>query len=161
MNSSLPSCLLLLCLVQLILSMVTMDILSISSMMVLIVMTRRTNSAIRSQKNMKNVMLIMKFLIALLSVTLVSGAANPGHGDHGHIEYQQHDGPHCHDKKDQQCHKIPKEQEHEECYVDYEIVVDVTYIEECEYVTKTYCHEEQESRYHHSRIVGHDSRVVD
>merc|ERR1712066_318015 len=27
--------------------------------------------------------------------------------------------------------------------------------------TKTYCHEEQESRYHHSRIVGHDSRVVD
>merc|ERR1712114_107919 len=103
----------------------------------------------------------MKFLVALLSVTLVSGAANPGHGDHGHIEYQQHDGPHCHDKKDQQCHKIPKEQEHEECYVDYEIVVDVTYIEECQYVTKTYCHEEQESRYHHSRIVGHDSRVVD
>merc|ERR1712090_45208 len=47
------------------------------------------------------------------------------------------------------------------CYVDYEIVVDVTYIEECQYGTKTYCHEEQESRYHHSRIVGHDSRVVD
>merc|ERR1711887_77487 len=83
----------------------------------------------------------MKFLVALLSVTLVSGAANPGQGDHGHIEYQQHDGPHCHDKKDQQCHKIPKEQEHGECYVDYEIVVDVTYIEECQYVTKTYCHE--------------------
>merc|ERR1711931_547771 len=103
----------------------------------------------------------MKFLVALLSATLVYGAANPGHEDHGHIEYQQHDGPHCHDKKDQQCHKIPKEQEHEECYVDYEIVVDVTYIEECQYVTKTYCHEEQESRYHHSRIVGHDSRVVD
>ena len=103
----------------------------------------------------------MKFLVALLSLTLVHGAANPGHDDHGHIEYQQHDGPHCHDKKDQQCHKIPKEQEHEECYVDYEIIVDVTYIEECQYVTKTYCHEEQESSYHHSRIVGHDSRVVD
>merc|ERR1719230_730642 len=66
----------------------------------------------------------MKFLVALLSATLVYGAAHPGHEDHGHIEYQQHDGPHCHDKKDQQCHKIPKEQEHEECYVDYEIVVD-------------------------------------
>merc|ERR1712106_626619 len=102
----------------------------------------------------------MKFLVALLSLTLVHGAANPGHDDHGHIEYQQHDGPNCHDKKDQQCHKIPKEQEHEECYVDYEIIVDVTYIEECQYVTKTYCHEEQESSYHHSRIVGHDSRVV-
>merc|ERR1739849_59652 len=59
----------------------------------------------------------MKFLVALLSATLVYGAAHPGHEDHGHIEYQQHDGPHCHDKKDQQCHKIPKEQEHEECYV--------------------------------------------
>merc|ERR1712189_142084 len=80
-------------------------------------------------------------------------AAKPG--SHGYSS-----GPRCHDKKDQQCHKIPKEQEHEECFVDYEIVVDVTYIEECEYVTRTYCHEEQESSYLHSRIVGHDSRVV-
>merc|ERR1711970_794439 len=64
-NTWLPSCLLLLCLVQLILAMVTMDILSISSMMVLIVMTRRTNSAIRSQKNknMKNVMLMMNTML--------------------------------------------------------------------------------------------------
>merc|ERR1711970_1518815 len=101
----------------------------------------------------------MKLVVVLLSTTLVYGAAKPGH--EGHIEYQHHEGPHCHDKKDQQCHKIPKEQEHEECYVDYEIVVDVTYIEERQYVTRTYCHKEQESRYHHSRIVGHDSRVVD
>merc|ERR1719244_2272514 len=28
-------------------------------------------------------------------------------------------------------------------------------------ITRTYCHEEQESSYLHSRIVGHDSRVVD
>ena len=101
----------------------------------------------------------MQALVLLFSAALVYGAANAGH-DYGHIEYQQHDGPHCHDKKDQKCHKVPKEQEHEECYVDYEIVVDVTYIEQCEYVTRTYCHEEQESSYHHSRIVGHDSRVV-
>merc|ERR1711970_781161 len=67
----------------------------------------------------------MKLLVVLLSTTLVYGAAKPGH--EGHIEYQHHEGPHCHDKKDQQCHKIPKEQEH---------------------------------NYHHSRIVGHDSRVV-
>ena len=102
----------------------------------------------------------MQFLVVLLSATVAYGAANPG-GHEGHIEYQQHEGPHCHDKKDQQCHKIPKQQEHEECYVDYEIIVDVTYVEECEYVTRTYCHEEQESSYHHSRIVGHDSKVVD
>merc|ERR1712121_125272 len=98
----------------------------------------------------------MKFLVALLSATLVYGAANPGHGDHGHIEYQQHDGPHCHDKKDQQCHKIPKEQEHEECYVDYEIVVDVTYIEECQYVTKTYCHDSRVVDEYHADHYGHD-----
>merc|ERR1712106_588796 len=42
----------------------------------------------------------MKFLVALLSLTLVHGAANPGHDDHGHIEYQQHNGPHCHAMKD-------------------------------------------------------------
>merc|ERR1712055_1079498 len=100
----------------------------------------------------------MKLLVVLLSTTLVYGAAKPGH--EGHIEYQHHEGPHCHDNKDQQCHKIPKEEEHEECHVDYEIVVDVTYIEECQYVTRTYCHEEQETSYHHSRIVGHDSKVV-
>ena len=95
----------------------------------------------------------MKFLFALLSATLVYGAANPGHDDHGHIEYQQHDGPHCHDKKDHQCHKKPKQQEHEECYVDYDIIVDVTYIEECEYVVITHCQEEHEQVYHNSHIV--------
>merc|ERR1712183_1157315 len=103
----------------------------------------------------------VKFLVALLSVTLVSGAANPGQGDHGHIEYQQHDGPHCHDKKDQQCHKKPKQQEHEECYVDYDIIVDVTYIEECEYVVITHCSEEHEQVYHNSHIVKGESEVVD
>merc|ERR1712183_473895 len=103
----------------------------------------------------------VKFLVALLSVTLVSGAANPGQGDHGHIEYQQHDGPHCHDKKDQQCHKKPKQQEHEECYVDYGIIVDVTYIEECEYVVITHCSEEHEQVYHNSHIVKGESEVVD
>merc|ERR1712071_508911 len=87
----------------------------------------------------------MKFLVILLSATLVYGAANPGY-DHGHIEYQHHEGPHCHDKKDQQCHKIPKQQEHEECYVDYEIIVDVHYVEECEYVTKLYCHDDYHKR---------------
>merc|ERR1712183_287243 len=70
-NSSLPSCLLLLCLVQLILARVTMDILSISSMMVLTVMTRRTNSVIRYQKNknMKNVMLLMNTMLITMVIT--------------------------------------------------------------------------------------------
>merc|ERR1712098_412995 len=74
----------------------------------------------------------MKFLVLLLSATLATvayGAANPGGHHFGHA---YHDGPHCHDQKDHQCHKTPKQQEHEECFVDYDIIVDVTYIEECE-----------------------------
>merc|ERR1711942_149304 len=47
----------------------------------------------------------------------------------------------------------PKQQEHEECYVDYDIIVDVTYIEECEYVVITHCNEEHEQVYHNSHIV--------
>merc|ERR1712066_939738 len=39
----------------------------------------------------------MKLLVVLLSTTLVYGAAKPGH--EGHIEYQHHEGPHCHDMK--------------------------------------------------------------
>merc|ERR1739845_167371 len=90
----------------------------------------------------------MQFLVLLLSATLATvayGAANPGGHHFGHA---YHDGPHCHDKKDHQCHKKPKQQEHEECYVDYDIIVDVTYIEECEYVVITHCNEEHEQVYH-------------
>merc|ERR1712243_342720 len=103
----------------------------------------------------------MQFLVLLLSATLATvayGAANPGGHHFGHA---YHDGPHCHDKKDHQCHKKPKQQEHEECFVDYDIVVDVTYIEECEYVVITHCAEEHEQVYHNSHIVEGESQVVD
>merc|ERR1711862_219528 len=85
----------------------------------------------------------MQFLVVLLSASLVYGAANPGH----HFGHAYHDGPHCHDQKDYQCHKTPKQQNHEECYVDYDIIVDVTEIEECEYVVITHCAEEHEQVY--------------
>merc|ERR1712029_992698 len=103
----------------------------------------------------------MQSLVLLLSATLATvayGAANPGGHHFGHA---YHDGPHCHDKKDHQCHKKPKQQEHEECYVDYDIIVDVTYIEECEYVVITHCNEEHEQVYHNSHIVKGESEVVD
>merc|ERR1712002_1352993 len=99
----------------------------------------------------------MQFLVVLLSASLVYGAANPGGHHFGHA---YHDGPHCHDQKDYQCHKTPKQQNHEECYVDYDIIVDVTEIEECEYVVITHRAEEHEQVYHNSHIVGHDSQVV-
>merc|ERR1712029_195787 len=103
----------------------------------------------------------MQSLVLLLSATLATvayGAANPGGHHFGHA---YHDGPHCHDQKDHQCHKTPKQQEHEECHVDYDIIVDVTYIEECEYVVITHCNEEHEQVYHNSHIVKGESGVVD
>merc|ERR1719312_130233 len=66
----------------------------------------------------------MQFLVVLLSASLVYGAANPGGHHFGHA---YHDGPHCHDQKDYQCHKTPKQQNHEECYVDYDIIVDIAF----------------------------------
>merc|ERR1712113_524572 len=77
----------------------------------------------------------MQFLVLLLSATLATvayGAANPGGHHFGHA---YHDGPHCHDKKDHQCHKKPKQQEH--------------------------CNEEHEQVYHNSHIVKGESEVVD
>merc|ERR1712106_265631 len=103
----------------------------------------------------------MKLLVLVLSSALVHGGAVPGHSDNGVIEHQQHEGPHCHNKKDQVCHKKPKHSEHEECYVDYEIILDVTYIESCEYIKSTHCEEEAQTVLHSSQIVGQDSKVVD
>merc|ERR1712243_249687 len=64
----------------------------------------------------------MQFLVLLLSATLATvayGAANAGGHHFGHA---YHDGPHCHDQKDHQCHKTPKQQEHEECFVESDVV---------------------------------------
>merc|ERR1739845_307829 len=118
-------------------------------------------SSLHTQGGKSSVKSKMQFLVLLLSATLATvayGAANPGGHHFGHA---YHDGPHCHDKKDHQCHKKPKQQEHEECYVDYDIIVDVTYIEECEYVVITHCNEEHEQVYHNSHIVKGESEVVD
>merc|ERR1711862_727885 len=95
----------------------------------------------------------MQVLVLLLSASAVFGAGS--HGSHGYSS-----GPHCHDKKDHQCHKIPKQSEHDECHVEYDVVVDVTYIEECEYVVTTHCKEEHQQVHHSSHVVGHDSQVV-
>jgi len=95
----------------------------------------------------------MQVLVLLLSASAVFGAGS--HGSHGYSS-----GPHCHDKKDHQCHKIPKHSEHDECHVEYDVVVDVTYIEECEYVVTTHCKEEHQQVHHSSHVVGHDSQVV-
>merc|ERR1712106_109905 len=97
----------------------------------------------------------MQVLVLLISASAVFGAASPAGGSHGYSS-----GPQCHDKKDHNCHKIPKQSAHDECHVEYDVVVDVTYIEECEYVVTTHCQEEHQQVHHSSHVVGHDSQVV-
>merc|ERR1712234_88274 len=91
----------------------------------------------------------MQVLVILLSASAVFGAAAPEAGSHGYSS-----GPHCHDKKDHKCHKIPKQSAHDECHTEYDIVVDVTYIEECEHVVTTHCEEEHQQVHHSSHVVG-------
>merc|ERR1711970_1698289 len=79
----------------------------------------------------------MQVLALLLSIWLVvtSGASH---------------GPQCYDETEHHCKKIPRK----ECHVEYNIVEDVTYIEECEYVVTTRCEEEHEQVHHSSQVVG-------
>merc|ERR1712066_902911 len=97
----------------------------------------------------------MQVLVLLLSTSLVYGAVSPAKREADPAHHGYSSGPRCHDKKDHQCHKIPKHQEHDEC----EHIVDTTYIEECEYVTHTHCEEEHTQVHHESHVVGHDSHV--
>ena len=97
----------------------------------------------------------MQVLVLLLSTSLVYGAVSPAKREADPAHHGYSSGPRCHDKKDHQCHKIPKHQEHDEC----EHIVDTTYIEECEYVTHTHCEEEHTEVHHESHVVGHDSHV--
>merc|ERR1711970_502182 len=101
----------------------------------------------------------MKLLVLFLSSSLAYGAVNLAKREallHSHII-----DPQCHNKKEQQCYKKPKHETHEECYVGYDVVVDITYIEECEHIEITTCEEESRKVHKTSHEVGHDSKVVD
>merc|ERR1711862_637841 len=67
----------------------------------------------------------MQVLVVLLLSSLVYGAVSPAKREADPAHHGYSSGPRCHDKKDHQCHKIPKHQEHDEC----EHIVDTTYIE--------------------------------
>merc|ERR1711970_335385 len=99
----------------------------------------------------------MQALVLLLTTSVVYGAVAPVKRDADPGEYGYSSGPHCYDKKDHKCHKIPKHDEHDEC----EHIVDTTYIEECEYITHTHCQEEHTQVHHSSHVVHHDSYGYD
>ena len=91
----------------------------------------------------------MQVLALLVSASLVCGAVS-------HVKRASSHGPHCTDETEHKCKKIPKQEERKECHVEYDIVEDVTYIEECEYVITTHCEEDHETVEHSSHVVGHD-----
>jgi len=97
----------------------------------------------------------MRVLLTLVAAGLVIGGHHESH-------YEIVNGPKCHEKNGgRQCHKVPKQAKHEECHIEYDIVEHVTVVEECEYVVKTHCQEENEIVIPHHQIKGEESTVVD
>merc|ERR1712098_444817 len=69
-------------------------------------------------------------------------------------------GPKCQDKKDRQCHKIPKQNSRKIPRKACKTIVDTTYIEQCQDIITTHCEEVHQKVSHSSAVVGHDSKVV-
>eukprot|EP00091_Calanus_sinicus_P017896 TRINITY_DN38_c0_g1_i6.p1 TRINITY_DN38_c0_g1~~TRINITY_DN38_c0_g1_i6.p1 ORF type:complete len:216 (+),score=75.28 TRINITY_DN38_c0_g1_i6:200-847(+) len=103
----------------------------------------------------------MQFLVLILSASLAYGAVAPAKREAEAEPGQGYSsGPQCHDKKDRQCHKTPKQTSRQECHEEYDVVVDTTYIEECQDIITTHCQETSQKIQHSSAVVGHDSKVV-
>merc|ERR1739838_740430 len=69
-------------------------------------------------------------------------------------------GPHCEDKKEQQCHKHPHENTRKIPKQTCKKIVDTIYIEECEERIYTHCEESHEKSHHSNRVVDHHSQVI-
>jgi len=80
--------------------------------------------------------------------------ADPGYG------HNQHNNLQCFSKPHKQCHQKPVQNQHQECHEEYDVIVDTTYIEECEDIITTHCEETSQQIHHSSAVVGHDSQVV-
>ena len=79
--------------------------------------------------------------------------AEPGFGGYS-------SGPQCHQKKDRQCHKVPKQNQRKVARPVCKTIVDTTYIEECEETFTTECQQSHTQVHHSSAVVGHDSQVI-
>merc|ERR1712098_810153 len=69
-------------------------------------------------------------------------------------------GPKCHDKKDRQCKKIPKQNSRKIPRKECKTIIDTTYIENFQDIITTHCQETHQQVSHSSAVVGHDSKVV-
>merc|ERR1712212_294748 len=80
--------------------------------------------------------------------------AEPGYGHNRHNNLQ------CFSKPHKQCHQKPVQNQRQECHEEYDVIVDTTYIEECQDIITTHCQETSKQVHHSSAVVGHDSQVV-
>ena len=85
--------------------------------------------------------------------------ADPGYESH-HGGYAHSSGPKCHHNVEKKCHKRPEQKHHQECHEEYDIIVDTTYIENCEEIVRTHCEEQHTQVHHSSQVVGHDSHKI-
>merc|ERR1711970_1108821 len=81
-------------------------------------------------------------------------AADPLHRHNHHNNLQ------CFSKPHKQCHQKPVQNQRQECHEEYDVIVDTTYIEECQDIITTHCQETSQQVHHSSAVVGHDSQVV-
>merc|ERR1712168_1792331 len=80
--------------------------------------------------------------------------AEPGYGHNRHNNLQ------CFSKPHKQCHQKPVQNQRQECHEEYDVIVDTTYIEECQDIITTHCQETSQQVHHSPAVVGHDSQVV-
>merc|ERR1712106_731333 len=80
--------------------------------------------------------------------------AEPGYG------HNQHNNLQCFSKPHKQCHQKPVQNQRQECHEEYDVIIDTTYIEECQDIITTHCQETSQQVHHSSAVVGHDSQVV-
>merc|ERR1711913_17269 len=89
-------------------------------------------------------------MFRLVSVLALAGLAHGAPGG-GHFAYG-HQQKHCHTK-----YNIAYEQA---CHQEYDVIVDTTYVEECQDIVTQHCQQTSQQVHHSSAVVGHDSHVL-
>merc|ERR1712106_266294 len=75
-----------------------------------------------------------------------------GHNHHNNLQ--------CFSTPHKQCHQKPVQNQRQECHEEYDVVVDTTYIEECQDIITTHCQQTNQQVHNSYAVVGHDSQVV-
>ena len=78
--------------------------------------------------------------------------AEPGYGKHNNLQ--------CFSKPHKQCHQKPIQNQRQECHEEYDVIVDTTYIEECQDIITEHCNSVSQQVHQSSAVVGHDSQVI-